>query len=191
MKPCSQNRKLIAALVLGGLETESATALRRHLESCVDCRRYRDELTRLTATLKAAEPDATIQATTAFHPRIVVKLKAEECPHALRIIKELLRTLLLDRRVTLPVTAGIAVALGVLLIPRQQPEVVFPIPRGPSATASPNPNANLEPTIANYQMLANQSLEKFDALLTEQGKRNLPPAPVYTASTLAIASKTD
>ena len=190
MKPCSQNRKRIAALVLGNLDTNSATALRGHLESCAGCRRYLDELARLTATLKAAEPDANIQATTAFHQQMVVKLKAEERPHALRMITELLWTPLLNWRVTLGVTAGITVVLGVLLILQRQPDVVL-MPRGPLATASQNPNANLQPTIANYQRVATQSLEKLDSLLTEQGKRNLPPAPIYTASTLAVTSEAD
>ena len=38
------------------------------------------------------------------------------------------------------------------------------------------------PTIANYTMVANQSLEKLDDLLTRQGSRNLSPTPIYTAS---------
>jgi hypothetical protein len=32
-------------------------------------------------------------------------------------------------------------------------------------------------------MVANESLEKLDQLLSEQRNRKLPPAPVYTAST--------
>ena len=51
--------------------------------------------------------------------------------------------------------------------------------------ALPELPKHLAPTVANYEMMANQPLEKLDELLTKQGSRNLPPAPIYTASTLA------
>jgi hypothetical protein len=38
---------------------------------------------------------------------------------------------------------------------------------------------NSDPTILNYEMAADQSLEKLDTLLTEQGNRALPAAPIY------------
>jgi hypothetical protein len=40
-------------------------------------------------------------------------------------------------------------------------------------------------------MAANQSLETLDELLTRQGIRSLPPAPVYTASMFAAANALD
>jgi hypothetical protein len=48
---------------------------------------------------------------------------------------------------------------------------------------------DLAPTIANYQRVANQSLDKLDALLTRQGNRPLPPMPIYTASTFGLAQE--
>jgi hypothetical protein len=37
-------------------------------------------------------------------------------------------------------------------------------------------------------MIANESLEKVDELLTRQGNTPLPPAPVYTASGVQLAN---
>jgi hypothetical protein len=49
----------------------------------------------------------------------------------------------------------------------------------------------MSPTLSNYQMVANHSLEALDELLTRQGNRNLPPVPVYTASILGLANGAD
>jgi hypothetical protein len=48
--------------------------------------------------------------------------------------------------------------------------------------------SDLAPTIANYQMVANQSLEQLFELLTRQGNKRLPPAPVYTVSGPELAN---
>jgi hypothetical protein len=48
--------------------------------------------------------------------------------------------------------------------------------------------SDLAPTLANYQMVASQSLEKLSELLTRQGNKSLPPTPVYTASSLELAN---
>jgi hypothetical protein len=50
------------------------------------------------------------------------------------------------------------------------------------AVSAPTYKSDLSPTIANYQMVANQSLEELDELLTRQGTRNLPPTRAYTAA---------
>jgi hypothetical protein len=43
------------------------------------------------------------------------------------------------------------------------------------------------PIPALRQMIANQSLEKLSELLARQGNKNLPPAPLYTASSFQLA----
>jgi hypothetical protein len=68
-----------------------------------------------------------------------------------------------------------------------------PVASLPSVVAQVLPPASadndLEPTIANYQRAADQSLDKLDALLTRQGNRALPSMPVYTASTRTLAKE--
>ncbi len=47
---------------------------------------------------------------------------------------------------------------------------------------------DLAPTVVNYQMVACQSLEKFDQFLDAQGNKRLPTAPLYTASSLGLVN---
>jgi len=186
MNPCSHNRKQIAALALGHLDDESATALRAHLESCTACREYLQELTRLTATMKSAEPAAEeLPATTDFHRRVVTEVK--QSTRAPVNVGNFIRAKLLNWRIALPAGVGI---LAILILVQVQPHITPPNHVGPEARTQPIANANLAPTIANYDMVMGQSLDRFDQLLTEQSKKNLPSARLYTASTFA-ANKPD
>jgi anti-sigma factor RsiW len=189
MKPCSKNRKLLAWLALGNLDAEQATALREHLVTCPGCRRYLDELSSVAATLNAAEIMTDIEATASFHQRVIAGIKAEEPPFARPGIEKFFRGTLLNWRVALPTVGAVAVVLvvGLLLTSRQQPEVPLPAPSSAQSGSDHNLDGDFRPTIANYQMIANQSLEKLDQLLTAQGSRKLPPAPIYTASAFATA----
>jgi hypothetical protein len=191
MKPCWKNRKPIAGLVLGSLSAERATVLRRHLELCPGCRHYFTELSRLTATVEAAKPDADIPNTAAFHQRFVARIKTRERIPQRETLFEFVRANLLNWRVALPGATGIAVLVALLLIPRHRPDVSLPLPPDRLATSAPALDSDIEPSIANYQTVAQQSLDQLDQLLNEQGRRNLPPAPIYSASTFATATKTD
>ena len=62
-------------------------------------------------------------------------------------------------------------------------------PPAAQAVSASSSESDLEPTIANYEMVANQSLEKLSELLTRQGSKNLPPVPIYTASSLTLADE--
>ncbi len=73
--------------------------------------------------------------------------------------------------------------------------LVFFLPRT-HTIAPPTPQhvtvaRNFDPTILNYQMAANQSLDKLDSILTEQGNRALPPMPVYRAGSFPNGNTTD
>jgi hypothetical protein len=48
-------------------------------------------------------------------------------------------------------------------------------------------DSEIEPSISNYQVVANRSFEKLDQLLTTQGTKTAPSLPIYTASTLSIS----
>jgi anti-sigma factor RsiW len=189
MKPCSKNRKLLAWLALGSLDDTRATALREHVATCDGCRRYLDELAKVTATLSAAEMKTEIVATESFHRRVVAAVKGEEHRLARSSIGEIIRGTLLNWRVALPTLGGIAlvVVVGLSLVFRQGSEVSPTVHTSAHGGSERNVDAGFRPTIANYQMVANQSLEKLDELLSEQGSRRLAPAPVYTASPFIAA----
>lgn len=188
MKPCSRNRRPIAWLLLGDLKGEAATTLREHLENCDGCRRYFNDLSKLTATLKALEAQ-DIQATESFHRRVVAGIKGQEE----RSTRESLMAFLLDWRVGLPAACGLAVVLllGWFLVARELTKAPSPTESTVQRAPEQNREANFVPTIANYHMIANRSLEGFDKVLSEQARKKIPPAPSYTASALATWSMSD
>jgi hypothetical protein len=189
MKPCSKNRIPLTWLALGNLDAEQATALREHVVTCEGCRCYLDELEKVTASISAAEMKADIEATGSFHRRVVAAVNAEEPRFGWPIMSGYLRGTLLNWRVALTTVGGIAVVLlvGLLLTSRQRSGVPLPAPSSAQGGLTHNLATDFRPTIGHYRMVANESLEKLDQLLTEQGSRKLPPAPVYTASAFMTA----
>lgn len=178
MKPCSQNRKLIAWLALGALDARQARDLRAHLETCEGCRRYREEITMVTKTLVAAETRPDLQASASFHRKVVGKLRAVQSASLWEILTAQLRTTRLNWRVALPVIGATIALIAALFFPTSGVRY----PSGAHTASATRAKADLPPTIANYQRIANQSLEQLDELLTRQGNRNPPPIRVYTAS---------
>ena len=77
MKPCSNNRKLIAWLALGVLDAHQERSLRAHLETCQECRRYRDEISDVTEKLAAVKVRSDVWASETFHQKLAGKLRAE------------------------------------------------------------------------------------------------------------------
>ena len=53
MKPCAQNRKLIAWLASNALDARQTRQLQAHLETCEGCRRYLAEISNVTERLTA------------------------------------------------------------------------------------------------------------------------------------------
>ncbi len=182
MKPCSKNRKLIAWLALDALDARQARDLRAHLETCDACRRYFEEISNVAGKLIAAEIRPDAQASESFHRRLVGRLRTEEPGSLWETLVSFLRAGSLNWRMALPVigaTAALVVALA--LYERHPGDSSHPTPGVPAVTAM-DLKRDLPPTIANYEMVANQSLEKLDELLTRQGNRNPPPTRIYTAS---------
>ena len=185
MKPCANNRKLIAWLAVDALDARQEPALRAHLESCEGCRRYLDELSHVTEKLSAVEIRPNVQASESFHQKVVSRLRAEASLSLWETVMAQLRAI--SWRVALPMVGAAAVVALSLFVwhPAVQP------PIGAEKAAVRTEKADLDPTISNYQMVANRSLEKLDELLTQQGSRNPSPTPTYTASTLARANALD
>jgi len=189
MKPCAQNRKLIVWLTLNALEVRQTQQLRAHLETCEGCRRYLAEISNVTERLAAAETNPDVQASEIFHQKVASKLRAAKLDSIGEILAAYLRGTLLNWRVALPAMAALMVIGVTVAIWRQLPDVSSS-PRAGIQTASVSDvDMDMAPTIANYQRVANQSLDKLDALLTKQGNRPLPSMPIYTASTLGLANE--
>lgn len=189
MKPCPQNRKLIVWLALNALDARQTRDLRAHLETCEGCRRYLEEISNVTESLATEEPNPDVQASERFHQKLAGKLQAATPDSLGGILAAYLRGTLLNWRVALPAIAVLA-AVGVTVATWRRPPDVSSSPRAGIPTASVSgAHDDLAPTIANYHRVANQSLDKLDALLTRQGNRALPPMPIYTASTLALAKE--
>jgi anti-sigma factor RsiW len=190
MKPCAQNRKLIAWLASNALDARQTRQLQAHLETCEGCRRYLAEVSNVTERLTAAEANADVQASEVFHQKLAGKLRAVKPDSVGEILAAYFRGTLLNWRVALPAIAALVVVIGVTVAIWRQPPVV-PSPRIASTQTASVSDADddLAPTIANYQRVANQSLDKLDALLTRQGNRALPSMPIYTASTLGLAQE--
>jgi anti-sigma factor RsiW len=191
MKPCSKNRKLIAWLALDALEVRQARQLRAHLETCEGCRRYLEEISNVTDRLTAAEMAPDIQASESFHQRVAGKLRVEKPNSFGEIVTAYFCGTMSSWRVALPVSAALVVAIVAFATLQKHPEASSQAQSQAHTVPASNWNTDLPPTIANYQMVANRSLEQLDELLTRQGNRNLPPAPIYTASTLAAANAPD
>ena len=191
MKPCSKNRKLIAWLALDALDVQEAKDLRAHLETCEGCRRYLGEVSNLTERLIAAETEPDLQPSESFHQRVVGRVRAEESGLFSETVVARLQAMLLNWRVVLPLIGATAVVIAAWSAFGPRPAVPLPAPTGAQAVLTPNLKHDLDPTISNYQMVANRSLEELDELLTRQGNRNPPPTPLYTASTLPRANASD
>jgi anti-sigma factor RsiW len=184
MKPCSKNRKLIAWLVLDSLDTEDAVALRRHLEDCEGCRCYQQELSSVAKALKGADLKTDVQATAAFHREVSARITPGEPTSVRAAVQELLRATFLNWRVALPVAGAFALVILAWQLSSQRPDVPQRRSSSPALATAIQFDRDLLPTISNYRIVANHSLEQLDQLLNDQARRRLPPVPLYTASTL-------
>jgi anti-sigma factor RsiW len=190
MKPCSHNRKLLVWLALEELDARQTEELRSHLQTCEGCRQYLAEISCVTKKLAGVQINPDVRTSEFFHRELVARLRAEKSESVWDTVRVFFQSRLLNWQVALPLaTAMVVLAVG-LVVQKKHPRAEIPLPVQSTARtgAVQNPNADLPPTIANYQMAANQSLEKLDALLTAQARKPLPPAPVYTAAMFTLAT---
>jgi hypothetical protein len=189
MKPCASNRKLIVWQTLHALDAQQTRLLQAHLETCAGCRRYLTEISNLTEGLVTVETNPDILASESFHRKVAQKLRAAKPDSWREIVAANFQRMAWNWRVAVPVVAALAL-IGVMLASWPQPsQVAAHRPAEPSVMFTSGSDTDVAPTIANYQRTADQSLEKFDALLTRQSKRALPTTPSYTASTRSLANE--
>jgi hypothetical protein len=139
----------------------------------------------------AAEAKPDIQASESFHQRLVSSLRAEPSGSLWQTLAAPLAAARLNWRVALPVLGAAALVIATLSNLVRQPPVSPPAPARIQAVSRPVPESDLPPTIANYQRVANRSLDELDELLTRQGNRRPLPAPIYTASMFSLANAAD
>ena len=191
MKPCSKNRQLIAGLALDALDDRQQRDLRAHLETCEACRSYLNDLSAVTTRLAATEVRTDIQTSESFHQNVLGALRGEQRRSRWGTFLAKFSESLMNWRVALPVLGATAAVLAMLALLARRPDAPAPVSTGSQARLAPGMKIDLEPTISNYQIVANQSLEKLDELLTIQGNRNPSPTRIYTASALSRGNASD
>jgi len=176
---------------MDALDAKQARGLRAHLETCESCRRYLEEISTVKNKLSAVEIVPQVQASASFHQGWVGAVNAAHPGSVWEAIAGSLPSDLLTWRVALPALGATALVILALFTFTQRH--VAPSRAQTSAHRIPPPalNADLSPTLSNYEMVADQSLEAFDELLNRQANRNLPWIPVNTASILAEANAVD
>ncbi len=185
MKPCPNKRKLIAWLAMGALEDREAAALRDHLAHCDGCRRYWQEFSNMATALASAAPNSDVKASETFYRRVANRLRESEPQPLLSTLAVWLRASLPSWRVALPVIGLLILGAFVAVALRQHHTSSLPSSQSLADPAAKNDPA---PTLANYRMAACQSVDQLSELLSRQGNRPLPPAPVFTVSGLQLAN---
>jgi hypothetical protein len=78
-----------------------------------------------------------------------------------------------------------------LFVPSKHPGPPVSAPLPAQVVSTDNPGGELAPSLANYQIVANRSLDELDELLTRQAHHPQPRAPIYTASAFVLVSSPD
>jgi hypothetical protein len=203
MKACSHNRQPIACLALGVLDAPEERLLRVHLETCAECRRYLEEISKVAGKLAAAEIRTDIQTSESFHQKWVQKLR-EKAPAPLgddpfsrfrgswlNWLNQGVFMIRARRRVALPLIGVTVAIIAVWSVLVWRSGISSPAPTPAPVLLTKKLHRDPEPTLANYQIIANQSLEDLDALLTRQATSNASAAPVYSALGSARAAGLD
>ena|SRR5437879_487861 len=191
MKPCSQHRKHIAWLAVSVLDARQERKLRAHLESCKGCRAYLEELSCVAEKISAAEISSEIRTSESFHRKLIGRLRVEEQASTWETLAAYFRATFLNWQVALPAIGAAALVLAGLFVAIRPPTASSPTQSSVQAIPAQTVKTELAPTLSNYQMIANRSLEKFDEVLTREGNRNPSPSQIYTASTLSLVNLPD
>jgi len=181
MKACSDYKQDVALLAAESLDGPNECLVRQHLERCEECRSYYEEICFAATKLKSIETRTGIQSSERFHQRVMDTIKGEKGLAPWHPLSGALWASLLHWRVAVP--AATLALLAILALSLQFHNTHLQVSPPPKLVTLANHDP--EPTISNYQTVANHSLEKLDELLSRQGTHSLPSTPIYTASSLA------
>jgi len=166
MKVCANNRKALALLAIDALDAPEAELLRAHVASCAGCCGYLQEIELMAENIRTAETPE-IDPSAFLHRRVRNRL-LEARPRPV-----------FPWKLLIPAMAAMVFVLFVFPRSHNDPPPAPP----PIAVVQ-----QIDPTALNYQMAANQSLEKLDDILAKQGSRSLPAIPIYRADSLGNAA---
>lgn len=185
MKPCHKNRKLIAWLAVDELDGNQKASLRLHLETCAGCRAHFEELSRIAGVLNEPMLVSNIETSERFHRKVVRSLREPDQGPGVEWLWLQCRYLFLNWRAAAcgMVILGLLAVLALL----RSPVTPKTLPPRQEVVVAQAVKSEFEPSISNYKAVANQSLDRLDELLSEQGSRSLNAAPIYTASAVPLA----
>ena len=185
MKPCAQHREDLVWLSLGELDPEESRLIRAHLSVCPDCRGYFEGMSSLSKSLGSQANPSSIQASEAFHHRVVARIKSQPRHTFWQIAADVAESFVPNWRFLVPASATALMILALAVF--QRPKVVAPSHQStPLVKSEVEPAAIARVALADYLMVANRSLDSLDELLTKQGEqRNPSPDPLYTASVIS------
>jgi anti-sigma factor RsiW len=174
MKSCRTNRQDIVLLAAGELKAGKAQQLRAHAKTCPACGRYLQQMSAISDALNTAATEPDLETSVSFHSRVLRGLRSGEQASAWSWFEQLSGT------EKLGLAAACLAALLMLLS-----AVFLRTSHAPPGNIANNNMAThvepeLAPTLSNYQIVANRSLDEFDGLLTRQANRGLPHTRLYT-----------
>jgi len=184
MKPCLSKRKIIVWLALDILDESKRNGLRAHLSACEGCRSYLRSISNVTGKLGATKPGLELEPSHSFHRDLVKRLEADRSLSFSKVLGAAVGMVRWQHwGVALAALACIGAVTWALLRQQDVPEVqrtgVQIVERSRLQSGK-----NLLPTVSNYQIVANRSLERLDELLTLQGNVKINSSESYTASIL-------
>jgi predicted anti-sigma-YlaC factor YlaD len=182
MKPCRKNRKALAWLAANALAEPQACPLHEHLKGCEGCAIYYRQMCQVSEGLLAGAVEPAIDTPGSFHSRTVHALRSLENARQRNWLEEFMP---LSGWGVAAVTLAVLLGIAALVFVRASHQ---PIAARPQSLATGRAKIDLAPTISNYQMIANQSVEDLDELLTRQANLRRAAAPSYTASSVAAVN---
>lgn len=174
MKSCRTNRQDVVLLAAGELEPGKVEQLRAHAKTCPACARYLQEMSAISEALQTVAIEPDLEPSRSFHSTVLQGLRSREQASAWSWFEQL--TSAEKWGLAAACLAAVLMLLSALFLRTSH---------GPTRDVANNNVARhaepeLAPTLSNYQIVANRSLDEFDGLLTRQANRGLPHTRLYT-----------
>jgi len=172
-------------LAAGELEPGQAQQVQAHAKVCPVCACYLREMTAVSEALQTDAAEPALEASDRFHAMVLRRLRTPQPAIGWSWFEQL-------TSIQKWGAAAIALAVGVALLSAMFAKPPHAPPRH-IATNTPARHAGpeLAPTLSNYQIVANRSLDEFDGLLTRQANQGLPRVRLYTPASVPAGNGWD